>query len=279
MVTFKLIERYEVNAFSAIVVNYLTACIAGFFLVDGGVQLGNILSINNIAIVLLLGVLFILMFNLMGASTVSAGVAVTTVAAKMSVVFPMLLSLCMDSNDLLEAGKVVGIALALVAVFLITKPTGSAVRSKKGAYLPLFVFIGIGAVDSITKYAQLTFVTDHLAPVFNLATFGTAGIVGLALLPFNRPARNGLKRPLTWLFGCALGLLNYGSLYFLLRALNAGAGTHEAIPSSVIFALNSVGVMMLCLLAGLLFKEKLTKLSWVGMGVATAAIVVLAYAV
>mgnify|MGYP006967017020 FL=1 len=170
LVTFKFAERLKVNTFSAILVNYITACLAGFFLANGDVKPLLNLNIGTVIFMLILGAMFISVFRLIGLSTQRAGVAVTSVAAKMSVILPILFSVWIDANDSLNTIKIVGIVLALVSVLLTTYKKEKLTHGSAGLYLPLIIFIGIGIIDSSVKYAQTTFVTNELNPKIGRAS-------------------------------------------------------------------------------------------------------------
>lgn len=277
LVTFKLTERFRVNSFSAIIVNYITACLAGFFLAHGNVGLLSTLGFGSFIFMLILGVLFISVFRLISLSTQRAGVAVTSVAAKMSVVLPILFSVWIDGDDSLNLTKVVGILLALVAVLLAVYRKEEVKRNNAGVYLPALIFLGIGIIDSSVKYAQATFVTNEMNPVFNSAVFAISGSVGITVLPFNRHILNDVKRVKTWLLGLLLGLANFGSVYFMIAALNhTNATTGERAQGSIIFGVNNIGVVVAGVLLGLvLFNERPTLTNWVGIVLSVASIVIL----
>src|SRR5690554_3923375 len=95
-VVFKLVERHKVVNFSAIIVNYIVACFAGFFLSDINPFTLQVFSQKWLPIALLVGIMFIVMFYVIAKSTQKAGVGVTTVASKMSVVFPIVFSIWYD---------------------------------------------------------------------------------------------------------------------------------------------------------------------------------------
>ena len=69
--------------------------------------------------------------------------------------------------------------------------------------------------------------------------------------------------------GVILGVVNYYSIYTLLKALNA-----ENFESSIIFTVNNVAIVMLTTLIGLLlFKERLLTKNWIGIGIAVLSII------
>lgn len=279
LVTFKFAERLKVNTFSAILVNYITACLAGFFLANGDVKPLLNLNIGTVIFMLILGAMFISVFRLIGLSTQRAGVAVTSVAAKMSVILPILFSVWIDVNDSLNTIKIVGIVLALVSVLLTTYKKEKLTHGSAGLYLPLIIFIGIGIIDSSVKYAQTTFVTNELNPIFNSAVFAIAGTIGFAILPFNKPAATNLKHFKTWILGVVLGLVNFGSMYFMIAALNhTDVLTGKQMQGSILFGINNIGVVVASVFLGLmLFKERPTRTNWAGILLSVISIVILAY--
>lgn len=277
LVTFKFAERLNVNSFSAILINYTTACILGLFMAGGNIKPLLNLSTGNVIFMLMLGTLCIVVFRLLALSIQRTGVAITTVASKMSVIIPILFSIYIDQNDSLNNVKIIGIALALVAVLLsIYKKENST--ASKGFYLPLLIFIGIGLVDSSIKYAQVTFVTNEMNSIFNSSIFAVSGIVGFALLPFNKAAIPDLKRQKTWIIGIILGVVNFSSMYFMIATLNhVNPNTGMPLQGSIIFGINNISVVLINVFIGLmLFKEHPTRTNWVGILLAIIAIVILA---
>jgi multidrug transporter EmrE-like cation transporter len=66
------------------------------------------------------------------------------------------------------------------------------------------------------------------------------------------------------LLGFLLGAANFGSLYFIIKALNK-----SNLDSSLVFALNNMSVVALTTILGtLLFKERLNKINFVGIALA-----------
>lgn len=276
LITFKLLNRFSVNNFSAIIVNYLAASVAGFFLAKGELSALYSLGILPILLMMAMGVLFITMFHLLGKSTQTAGVAITSVAAKMSVIIPILVSVLIDPNDKLNTLRVIGIALALIAVFLLVIPKRSEKFKPVNTYLPLIIFLGIGVVDSSVKVAQQYFVTNELNPIFNAVVFAMAGITGMLILPFNSDAAKGFSKPKTWLLGTVLGLANFGSMFFMVAALNHVRSNGMPLEGSILFGINNLGVVLAGALVGLLlFGERPSKTNLTGIALSVFAIVVL----
>lgn len=277
-VVFKLIDHHRVFTFSAIVINYLVACLAGFFLSTNNPFTSEIFAQSWLPIAMLVGVMFIVMFYIIAISTRRAGVAVTTVAVKMSVVFPIAFSIWYDANDKLSVLKLIGIALALLSVFLTVYKKSGKTINPKAIFLPVFLFLGMGIVDSFVKYAQSAYITGELASAFSSVVFGCSLVVGLFVLPFSKPAKQSIVKAKTWLLGIMLGLANFGSIYFLLLALNhIDIDTGQQAMGSVIFGINNIGIVALSVIIGFIaYRERPSRLNWVGIAMSGISIFVLA---
>lgn len=254
----------------------MTASIAGFFLAKG--ELSGLLQLGTFPILLMMamGILFITMFHFLGKSTQTAGVAITSVAAKMSVIIPILVSVAIDPNDKLNALRITGIILALIAVILLVIPQKREMFKPVRTYLPIIIFLGIGMVDSSVKVAQQYFVTNEVNPIFNALVFAMAGLTGLMLLPINPRGFKDLKKPATWLMGAILGLANFGSMFFMVAALNHTGNNGMPMEGSVLFGINNLGVVLAGTLVGLLlFGERPSKTNLTGIAISLVAIVIL----
>jgi drug/metabolite transporter (DMT)-like permease len=278
-VIFKLIGRLKVFTFSAIVVNYLAACLAGFFLSNSNPFTISLFSENWFPITLVIGVMFVVMFYIIGSSTQRAGVAVTTVAVKMSVIFPIAFSIWYDSADSLTLVKFSGIFLALIAVYLTVYKKDKKEIKSIAFFLPIILFLGMGIVDSFVKYAQSAYVSTELTPVFSTITFAAAAITGLLVLTVNHQAAKNLLNIKTWVLGILLGLANFGSMYFLLLALNyVDIETGLQALGSITFGINNIGIVTLSVIIGfLIYGERPSKINWVGISLSFVAIIILSF--
>ena len=72
----------------------------------------------------------------------------------------------------------------------------------------------------------------------------------------------------TVLGGIVLGVPNYYSMEFLLKALQT-----KGLESSTVFTINNVSIVILTTVFALtFFKEKLVKKNWIGIGLAIISI-------
>jgi drug/metabolite transporter (DMT)-like permease len=265
-VIFKTINRLSIPAFPVIVINYLTATLLGLLIYSGNTDFTSIPGSGWLPISVLIGIMFILMFFLVAFSTRKAGLSVTTVASKMSVIFPIVFSLIIDPSDQLTMIKSAAVVIALGGVILtVYKPNeGQAERSI--IFIPLLLFVGMGVVDSLVKLAQQQYVSDDETALFSAILFLNAFISGLAALIFYRKHNRYFLKRAVWGWGLLLGIVNFGSIFFLVRALHYSSPAGKSMDSSVIFGANNISIVALSVLVGLLiFKEKLSYINWIGV--------------
>ncbi|SDR98759.1 EamA family transporter [Gramella sp. MAR_2010_147] len=271
-VVFRLYKKFGINTLQAIVVNYFIACTVGFFGYIEGSDFTQVPSENWFPGALMLGVLFIVVFNLAAITTQKSGLSVVAVATKMSVAIPVLCGIFLynESTGIL---KIIGILLALVAVYLTSIKTKEGISIKKeNLIFPLLVFLGSGIIDTSLKYLETSYVSETKVGLFSSTIFATAGCLGVIILVIQ--AFMG-KLNITYkniLGGIALGIPNYYSIYFLVMALRS-----EGFESSTIFTMNHVAIVTVSTLAGiLLFKEKLIRKNWIGLILAVISIILVA---
>ncbi|MEE4215446.1 MAG: hypothetical protein V2I34_10270, partial [Bacteroidales bacterium] len=84
MVVFKIAGNLKLDTFRIIVINYFTAATLGFSF--AGLPSLSVLNTAWMNMAVIIGILFIVMFFVIALSTQKAGIAVTSVASKMSVV-------------------------------------------------------------------------------------------------------------------------------------------------------------------------------------------------
>ena len=108
---FKLFERYNVNTFHAIIVNYAVAAITGFLFSEHKLNFDLITDTPWLLICIPLGLLFIAIFYLISLTAQKISIAAASVSNKMSVIIPVLIAI-VYLGEQLSALKVIGIVLA-----------------------------------------------------------------------------------------------------------------------------------------------------------------------
>ncbi len=267
---FKVLERKSVPLLPAIIINYLAAFIVGILFYSGTIDLPAIRESNWFALSGITGVLFILGFFLIGITTQKAGIAITTIANKMSVIIPISFSI-LYYHEAMTLVKTGGIMLALIAVIMAAYRKPALGKWTTASFLPLIMFLVVGGIDSVIKLAQESYVPANDVSLFSALTFGSAGIIGIILLLFKPGYWKSFNNAWLWGLGTALGLANFGSMFFLMNALN-----HAQLDSSIVYGVNHLGVILVSiLLALLLFHERLSLLNRIGILLAAVAISIL----
>jgi drug/metabolite transporter (DMT)-like permease len=271
---FKFLDQKNLPSFPVIIINYLVAALMGFIINADKIQLGNIFNAGWIPVSILIGFLFIVMFFLVARSSIEAGISVTTVASKMSVVFPISLSIMIDPSDQLTLLKSAAIIATLTGVMLTIYEPGKSLQARKRTFLPLVLFIGMGLVDSLVKFAQHSYVSDRETALFSAVLFTMAFLTGIVILPFRKEGVAEFRKKAVWWWGLLLGIVNFGSIYLMVSALNHVNEYGSRIDSSIIYGANNIGIVSLSVLAGLvIFHEKLNTINWIGIAISGAAIV------
>lgn len=270
-VVFKLFDTYKVQTLFAIITNYVVACATGLFFYESEVNLATIPAKPWFFGTLVLGVLFIVIFNIMAKTAQTVGVSVASVATKMSLVIPVLVGV-IAYEEQLSFLKVIGILLAMAAVYFASMKERDLKFSKKVLILPILVFLGSGIIDASINYFRQTALTEDEFPLFSATVFGAAAISGFVFIGLKAMKQSLKINVKNILGGLALGIPNYFSIFFLLRALE-----NNVLNSAAVFTLNNVAIVMFSTLLGiLLFKEKLGTKNWLGIGMAIASILLVA---
>ena len=267
-VVFKLFDTYKVQTLYAIVVNYVVACLTGLFFNPFKIGPAELIEQPWFLGTIALGVLFILIFNIMAKSSQVNGVGVTSVATKMSLVLPVIFAV-LYYKDVLSVWQIFGILLALAAVYLASLKAKGVQLEKSHLWLPALVFLGSGVIDTSIKFIQDAHLESSQYPIFSSTVFGAAALSGFVFIIVKGNLKLNLKNVLG---GICLGVPNYFSIYFLLRALNS-----DMLNTSSVFTINNVAIVMFSTLLGIvLFKERLTPKNWLGILLAVISILLVA---
>lgn len=269
-ITFKVTERFKTNLIKLITVNYLVAAILGFSFNRHPISILNVFTSEWLPYALLIGFSFILMFFLIGYSTRLSGVAVTTIAGKLSMVIPILFSILYFSEKTTFL-KISGLVIATLAVVLTSYRPVDKAKNIKLIILPIAIFLGSGITDSIVKYAQTYHVPNSLSLLFPAVVFLTALLLGLIFILIKPKSLSNSIAISELIGGTILGIANFGSLYFFILALN-----NSKLDSSIVFGLNNICIVLFSIFIGLVFfKEKFSRVNFAGVLMAVIAILIL----
>jgi drug/metabolite transporter (DMT)-like permease len=273
--SFKVIEKFGINNLQAIVFNYFTCVITGS-IINGRFPVDKIgFSEPSFPWALAMGTIFVLLFNLVGLTAQKLGVAIASVAYKLSLVIPFLFSIYLydEVNTVL---KTTGIVLALIAVALTCYK--SANKTPGGGnglliLLPVVLFFGSGLLDTMIKYVEQTFLTNANNNDYLVTAFLMAAMVGSILLILQQM---NTKETVSWkavVAGIAIGVPNYLSIWCLLRVLKLHGSN-----SSAVIPINNMGIVLFsAVMALLLFREKLSVINWAGIMLSLLSIGLIAF--
>lgn len=269
LICFKLLAKYEVDNLQAIAVNYLTAGTLSFTLADEIPPVKDIVSSSWFLYAAGVGIMFIVVFNLLAKASQVIGVAISTVANKMSLIIPIIAAVILFEGETLSVLKIIGIFLALAGVYFTTMSGSKLNFDVKYLWLILVIFFGQGTADVLFNCAKEWYVDASLNGLFFVVIFLSAGTVGLFMLVpkiINGTSKVSLKN-IGW--GIALGIPNFLTLWFFFRSLDSGQ-----LEVSQVNPIYNIGVVVVSSLIGfLIFREKLSLSNWFGVLLSVASII------
>jgi drug/metabolite transporter (DMT)-like permease len=270
-ISFKVIAVKNINGFQAIIVNYVIAGSLGFLTTKSSVTPLNVVHESFFPIAVFLGIVFISSLFVISETTAKQGISVAQVANRMSVVVPISIAI-LFYGDGISVSKIIGIVLAIMAVYLVShKETQGKVADKFWWLFPLIIFVCSGIIDSSINYAQRNLLNDVNFDAFLSTIFATAFVFGFIVLLYQLIIK---KEKFQWQAipaGLILGTINFGTMYFIISALNT-----NVLEPSVLFPINNLSILTLSTVVSVIvFKEKLSSKNWIGIGLSLLAILIL----
>jgi drug/metabolite transporter (DMT)-like permease len=212
----------------------------------------------------------------MATTTQRSGLSVVSVATKMALVIPIGFGLWYYQEPL-GPFKAIGIILALAAVYLVSvKNRSGVILQNRNLMFPVLVFFGSGLIDTSLNFLQNDFIKDKsLIPLFSSTIFMTAGVIGIMVLVVQKIKGVLSLEYKNIIAGVVLGIPNYFSIYFLVKALRS-----NLLDSSGIFTINNVAIVIISTLLGIVFfKEQLSLKNWIGIILAVISIALVSLAI
>ena len=268
---FKYFDKIGVNNLTAITFNYFTAGILALFsyrVENSIIELKSNINLNLLICSLIVGVLFIMTFNLYAFTAQKIGITLSTIANKMSMIIPILIGLILFKEEVTLI-KVIGIFLALGAIIFSSKEDK---KSKKLSQVNMLIlsllFIGQGLADGILNWAQKNILNSDNMNLFFTLTFLSAGLAGGLYIFYKIKTSNFKMNKKSILWGIILGIPNYLTLLYFIKSLK-----NDLFSSYQVFPIVNIGVIVLCtILSVILFKEKVSFYKWIGVGFGILAI-------
>jgi len=171
-------------------------------------------------------------------------------------------------HDRVSPHQVLGILLAIGVIVILTRDAEDAKGSfgsvRKGLFL-VFVSLISGSVASISSKFAAVYANKlgFMALSYFLGTLFSAALIRTSGKEGSRGNRKEAFR-----IGFLMGLINFVGFYTFLAALSVG-------PLSIIVSITGMHFVIAVLLSVIVYKEKLTRMRILGIGLAMASVVFL----
>jgi len=265
-VIFKITRKYNTNPIQIVAFNYVFALILCYVTFSPDISQVHATAPWNIYIAI--GILLPVVFLFLIASIKHMGIVKTDAAQRLSLFIPILAAWFIFKEDF-NSYKLIGLLIGFVALLLILRKNAGNDQNKW--IYPTVVLLGFGVIDILFKQVALYTALPYTTSLFVI--FDIALAVSLLVVIYYSVIKKVKLELKNILFGGLVGLFNFGNILFYLKA-------HKAFSEnpSTVFAGMNLGVIVLGSLIGLLFfKEKLSKINFVGIFLALIAIIFIVF--
>lgn len=263
---FKLFDRFDVDIFQAVVMNYITAAVCGFVIFSNQWPFGAGVDSDWIYWSGFTACIFLSLFSLMAISSQKNGVGVTSVAVKMSLALSMV-CLSLMYHEVMAVAKVVGVCCALLGVGLVTFQRGTAKTTT--FWMPLVLFLASALLDVMLNYVQHEVLQGVTPAIFAATCFAGAGIMGSLIVGVRSTLGISNVCLRSVLAGVFLGIPNFFSIYLLMESYRDVAWTDSSV-----LGVTNVGIVVVTTLIGRVFFREILSIRQVA-GLASAAVAIL----
>lgn len=261
-VIFKITRKYKGNPTQIVTFNYAIALALCYFTFNPNLAEVDASAPWNIYIAI--GILLPFVLLSLVASIKHMGIVKTDAAQRLSLFIPILAAWLIFKEEF-NSYKVIGIIIGFMALLFILRKQSSNTENKW--FFPAAVLLGFGVIDILFK--QVALYTSLPYPTSLFVVFCVALSVAIVISIYEIGIKKVKLEPKNILFGALVGIFNFGNILFYLKAHKAFAEN----PSTVFAGMN-MGVIVLGSLVGLLFfKEKLSKINFIGIFLALISIV------
>ena len=261
-VIFKITRKYNANPIQVVAFNYVFALLLCYFTFSPDITQVDGSAPWNIYVAI--GVLLPVVFLFLIASIKHMGIVKTDAAQRLSLFIPILAAWFIFKEEF-NSYKVIGLLIGFVALLFILKK--QSVNTENKWIYPTVVLLGFGVIDILFKQIALYTTLPYTTSLF--VVFDISLAISLLVVVYETILKKVKLEAKNILFGGLVGLFNFGNILFYLKA-------HKAFSDnpSTVFAGMNMGVIILGSLVGLLFfKEKLSKINFIGIFLALFAII------
>lgn len=281
-VLFKAFGRWNLDVRLVVPANYLVCAVCGAL--SSGQMYWQAAQVGGLMVTLAVvqGVLLAGNLYLIAYVSQTVGVALAAFASRVSVAIPTAAAFFLFDDQLTEV-KGFGIGLAIVALYLVTVPTGSNVSAvakasetpaPRSRALLVIVFFTFGVHFLFFKYVQQTYLTVETHHLYLGQSFLCAFFLSLVPVLTSSPqvrSGDGQRRAKSIGWGIVLGLANYIAVYLFMKALST-----PGWESSAVFPAFSFGVVLLSsVAAAIFFVERLSRVQLLGLAVGLVSVALL----
>ena len=263
-VLFKVARSYNVSQVQIVAWNYVFALV--FCYLSFSPDLSAVRTLAPWGIYVPIGILLPSIFLFLAASIKQVGIVKTDAAQRLSLFIPILAAWLLFKEDF-NILKITAFMVGFPALLLIlAKPSQNT--ENKWIY-PAVVLLGFGIIDILFKQIALYTSLPYTTSLF--VVFGIALLIMIGAVVYDVIVTKVPLNFINIIFGGLVGIFNFGNILFYLKAHKAFAEN----PSTVFAGMN-MGVIVIGSLVGIfIFKEKLTKMNYLGLFMALIAIVLI----
>lgn len=266
---FKFFEKYKVVTLNAIIVNYMIASGLSFVMSNEIKSVEYAVQQSWFPVSIFLGFVFIMLFQLMAYASQKIDIATTTIANKITFIFPTAMGIMFFGEDW-NILKILGFLIAITSILLTVENKGSLPK-KNSILIILILFIGGGLLECLLNYSNKALIAPLDTSIFFGYLFFFAFLFGIFILVWRIIKGQKLPSLKDILWGTILGIPNYFSMYLLLESL-------DELPSSSVFPIANMGVILIStLFSVVLFKEKISKKKGLALACSILAIILISF--
>jgi len=274
-ITFKVFPLYDIDAFQAIVVNYLICVLMSWG--HSGIFPLNSQTVQAPWFYYAIGLsfCFIVGFYLQSVIFRIFGIAIASIVLKLSLLMTAIFSI-LHYQESLSISKMIGLFLALCAIVMVSYPKKKEIKTENSIGLSelsilLVSYLIAVLVDVGFIYIERSVSTESADPKFIGTATGFAFIWGCFRQGYRFWNESSMFEIKNVIAGVCLGIVNYLTFWGMLRSVATG------IDPSVVFTAINIGVILIAALLGILFfKEKLSKINTLGIVTAVVAVFLIA---
>ena len=263
-VIFKVSRKYNVNNSQIVTANYLFALILCYFFFSP--NLNAVGKESPWILYTIIGLLLPSVFLFLAASIKHMGIVKTDAAQRLSLFIPILAAWFIFKEDF-NTLKITAFLIGLPAILLILAKPIENTKSKW--FYPTVVLLGFGLIDILFKQIALFTTLPYTTSLF--VVFSISLLIMIAVVIYELIANKAHLQIKNIAYGGLVGVFNFGNILFYLKAHQEFAEN----PSTVFAGMNMGVIIIGSLIGVLVFKEKLTKMNYAGLGLALVAIILI----